>query len=71
MKSLIALFCASIEDLNHDRCHGIRNMSKVDMNRRLEIKDIGDISKHGKMLVTFKKGNMGGKYELSEPGRKG
>lgn len=71
MKSFIVLFCVSIEDLNYDRCYGIRNMLKVDMNRRLEIKDIGDILKYGKMLVIFKKGNMGGKYELLEFGRKG
>lgn len=53
-----ALLGAGIEDLNHDGHHG-RSMSGVDTNRRLEIKGNGDVSKHGKVLITiFSKGDI-------------
>lgn len=71
MKRVITRFCASIEDLNHDGCHRIRDRSRVGTNRRLEMEDDGDISKHSKILIAiFKKGNTRGKYGLLEPGRK-
>ena len=43
-------------NLNHDGCRGIRDTSRVRTNRRLDMEDDGDVSKHSKILTAiFKK----------------